>query len=125
MVKKCGSDYVYLGLLNGMRRIFCENQAIIPDQKINLLVKVDGALLYKWCSSLQVDGALLYKSANAEFWSVLFCFQKMPPLFFWIYYGNRKPFIVEEFVLEVFTKNRSLQNDNIEFRGVKLGIETL
>ena len=90
MVKKCGSDYVYLGLLNGMRRIFCENQAIIPDQKINLLVKV--------------DGALLYKSANAEFWSVLFCFQKMPPFFFWIYYGNRKPFIVEEFVLEVFTK---------------------
>ena len=39
--------------------------------------------------------------------------------------SNRKPSNVEEIVIEVFTKYRSLQNDNVEFRGVKLGIETL
>ena len=44
-MKKCGGDYVYLGLLNSMGRIFCENQAIISDQKINLIVDLDGVLL--------------------------------------------------------------------------------
>ena len=56
-VKKCGDDYVYLGLLNTVRRILCENQVIIPDQKINTIVNV--------------DDVVLYKSISAQFWSIL------------------------------------------------------
>ena len=44
--QKCGVDYVYHGLLNGIRRISFENQAIIPAQKFNLIVNVGGVLLY-------------------------------------------------------------------------------
>ena len=51
-------------------------------------------------------------------------FQKLPPFIFGIYDGNRNPSNVEEIVVEFFTKHRSLQNDDIEFRGVKMGIET-
>ena len=32
---------------------------------------------------------------------------------------------MKEFALEFFTKHRNLQNDDGEFRGVKLGIEIL
>ena len=50
--QKCGGDYVYHGLLNGIRRISFENQAIIPAQKFNLIVNVGGVLLYKSTSTL-------------------------------------------------------------------------
>ena len=46
-MKKCEGDYVYLGLLNGIKRILSENQAAIHDKKINLIVNVDGVPLYK------------------------------------------------------------------------------
>ena len=46
-MKKCGVNYVHFGLLNSVRRILCENQVIISNQKINLIVNVDGGLLYK------------------------------------------------------------------------------
>ena len=55
--EKLWNDYVYLGLRNSFRRILCENQVIIPVQKINLIVNFD-------C-------VLLYKSTSVQFWSIL------------------------------------------------------
>ena len=108
-IKKCGGDYVYLGLLNGIKRILSENQAAIPDKKINLIVNV--------------DGVLLYKSSGAQFWPILCRFHKLPPFIVAIYYGNKKPSNVEDFVLDFFTEYRNLRNDGVEFGGVKLSIE--
>ena len=108
-MKKCGGDYVYLGLLNGIRRILSENQAAIPDEKINLIVNV--------------DGVPLYKSSGAQFWPILCRFHTLPPSIVAIYYGNKKPSSVEDFVLDFFTEYRNLRNDGVEFGGVKLSIE--
>ena len=85
-MKKCGGDYVYLGLLNGIKRILSENQAAIPDKKINLIVNV--------------DGVPLYKSSSAQFCPILCRFHKLPPFIVAIYYGNKKPSNVEDFVLD-------------------------
>ena len=91
-----------------MKRILCENQVIISDQKINLVV--------------DVDDALLCKSISAQFWSILCYFHKLPSFTVGIYYGNKKWSNVKEFALEFFTKYRNLEIVDIEFRGVKLGI---
>ena len=85
-MKKCGGDYVYLGLLNGIKRILSENQAAIPDKKINLIVNV--------------DGVPLYKSSSAQFCPILCRFHKLPPFIVAIYCGNKKPSNVEDFVLD-------------------------
>ena len=85
-MKKCEGDYVYLGLLNGIKRILSENQAAIHDKKINLIVNV--------------DGVPLYKSSGAQFWPILCCFHKLPPFIAAIYYGNKKPSNVEDIVLD-------------------------
>ena len=108
-MKKCGGDYVYLGLLNSVKRIVSENQAAIPEQKINLIVNV--------------DGVPLYKSSGAQFWPVLCRFHKSPSFIVAIYYGNKKPYNVEDFILDFFTEYRNLRNEGAEFGGVKLNIE--
>ena len=108
-MKKCGGDYVYLGLLNGIRQILSENQAAIRDEKINLMVNV--------------DSVPLYKSSCAQFWPILCRFHKLPPFIVAIYYGNKKPSNVEDFVLDFFTEYRKSRNDGVEFGGVKLSIE--
>ena len=66
-----------------------------------------------------VDGVFLCKSVSAQFWPIFCRFQKLPPFTVAIYYGNRKSSNVEDFLLEVFTEYINLQNDNIEFRGVR------
>ena len=108
-MKKCGGDYVYLGLLNGIKRILSENQEAIPDKKMNLIV--------------DVDGVPLYKSSGAQFWPILCRFYKLPPFIVAIYYDNKKPSNVKDFVLDFFTEYRNLQNDGVEYGGVKLRIE--
>ena len=108
-MKKCGSDHVYLGLLNGINWILSENQAAIPDEKINLIVNV--------------DGVPLYKSSGDQFWPILCRFHKLPTFIIAIDYGNKKPSNVEDFVLDFFKKYWNLQNDGVEFQGVKLSIE--
>ena len=95
-------------MLNSVKRILSENQAIISDQKINLVVDVDGVFLCKLIS--------------AQFWSILCCFHKLPSAIVGTYYGNKKRSNVKEFVLEFLTKYRNLQNVDIEFREVKLCI---
>ena len=108
-IKTCGGDYVYLGLLIGIRRILSENQAAIPDEKINLI--------------LNIDGVPLYKSIGAELWPILCRFHKLPPFIVAIYYGNKKSSNVEDFVLDFFTEYRNLRNDGVRFGEVKLSIE--
>ena len=84
---------------------------IISDQKINLIVNV--------------DGVVQYKSISTQSWSILCCFHKLSSFILGIYYGNKKSSNLEEFVLEFFTKYRNSQNKNIEFRGVRLDIKIL
>ena len=60
-----GGDYIYLGLLNRIRRILSENQAAIPVKIINLIVNV--------------DGIPLRKSSGAKFWLILCRFHKLLP----------------------------------------------
>ena len=61
--------------------------------------------------------------SGAQFWPILCLFHKLPPFIVAIYYGNKKPSNVEEFVLDFFTEYRNLRNDGVEFVGVKLSIE--
>ena len=81
----------------------------MSDRKISLIVSV--------------DGVLLYKSISVQFWPIICCFHNLSSFIVGIYCGNRKWSNVKEFVLEFFTKYRNLQNDDGEFRGVKVDIE--
>ena len=85
-VKKCGDD-CHFDLLNSVKRILCENQVIISDQKINLVV--------------DVDDVLLCKSISAQFWSIICYFHKLPSFTVGIYYSNKKWSNVKEFALAV------------------------
>ena len=74
---------------------------------------------------LNVDGVVQYKSISTQLWSILRCFHKLSSFIVRIYYGNKKSSNLEEFVLELFTKYRNSQNEDREFRGVRLDIEIL
>ena len=76
-VKKCETIVTLVHqILYSVKRILCENQVIISDQKMNLVV--------------DFDNVLLYKSISAQFWSILHCFHKLPSFIVGIYYGNKK-----------------------------------
>ena len=72
---------------------------------------------------VNVDGVPLWKSSCAQFWPILCRFHKLPLFIVAIYYGNKKPSNVKDFVLDFFTEYRNLENDGVEFGGVNLSIE--
>ena len=72
---------------------------------------------------VNVDGVPLCKSSGAQFWPILCRFYQLPPFIDAIYYGNKKPSNVKDFVLDFFTEYRNLRNDGVEYGGVKLNIE--
>ena len=89
-----------------MKRILCENQVIISDQKMNLVV--------------DFDSVFLYKSISAQFWLILHCFHKLPSFIAGIYYGNKKWSSVKEFALEFFTKYRNFTKFSYRVQGSKI-----
>ena len=75
---KCGKDYIYLGISNGISRVFASNPYLQLDSNtIDLVVNVDGVPLYKY-SSTQIWPAISKFSNNPTFILSLFCGTEIP-----------------------------------------------
>ena len=71
--KKCGGDYVYLGIVSGILR-----QGIdIFSKEISLVVNV--------------DGLPLFKSSNSQVWPILGKVNGSDPFIIALFYGQKKP----------------------------------
>ena len=83
---KCGGDYAYLGLENGIKRILNEQPDLdLPQNHIDLTVNV--------------NGLPVFKSSGSQIWPILCCLHKTTkPFVVALYYGQSKPSNLEEFL---------------------------
>ena len=76
--KKCGGDFLYLGIANGILRTLEANPShVIECNTISL--------------NVNVDGLPLFKSSNIQVWPILCMFGKLPPFIVAIFVGSGKP----------------------------------
>ena len=84
---KCGGDYIYLGISNGISRVFASNPYLQMDSNtIDLVVNV--------------DGVPLYKSSSTQIWPAICKFSNYPPFIFSLFCGTKIPDDSEEFLRE-------------------------
>ena len=82
---KCGGDNIYLGISNGISRVFASNPYLQMDSAIVDLV-------------VNVDGAPLHKSSSTQIWPIICKFANYPPFIISLFCGTKKPDDSEEFL---------------------------
>ena len=73
---------------------------------------------------VNVNDVPLYKRSRAQLWPILSRFYKLLSFIVLIYYSNKKPSSIEDFLFDFLTEYRNLRDNGIEFGGVKLSIES-
>ena len=74
---KCGGDYIYLGISNGISIVFISNLYLQMDSNAMDLV-------------VNVDGVPLYKSSNTQIWPIICKFANYPPFIVSLFCGSKK-----------------------------------
>ena len=84
---KCGGDYIYLGISNGISRVFASNPYLQMDSNtIDLVVKV--------------DGVPPHKSSSTHIWLIICKFANYLPFVVSLFCGSKKTDDLEEFLRE-------------------------
>ena len=104
--RKCGGKYVYLGISNGISRTLAAMQhSRFESDKISLMVKV--------------DGLLLFKSSGTQVRLILCMFNKVTPFIVAIFVGDKMPNNNGDFLndflheYELLLKNGFQHNDKV------------
>ena len=79
---KCGGDYVYLGISNGIKSVLNENYST------NELLQL----------SLNIDEVPLFHSLSEQLWPILGSFKNSDIFIFALFYEKHKPDNVEEYL---------------------------
>ena len=108
--KKCGGEYIYLGLSNGISQTFRENLLLpVENNIISLLVNI--------------DGVPLHKSSNSQFWPILCQFSKFTPFIVAIFYRSQKPTNLNDFLYDFLIEFANLKACGYDKDGVNLLVE--
>ena len=107
--KKCGGDYIYLGIVRGIARTIKANPQHKVGNKISLVVNV--------------DGVPLYKSSQVQAWPILCMFDKISPFIVAVFVGNSKPSNLEDFLHDFVAEYEILSEDGFEHNGRILEVE--
>ena len=82
---KCGGDYIYIGISNGISRVFASNPYLQMDSNtIDLVVNV--------------DEVPLHKSSSTQIWPIICKFINYPAFIVSFFCGSKKPDDSEEFL---------------------------
>ena len=98
VLKKCGGDYVYIGLQKGIAEEFRKGHFISQ-------VKID----------FGVDGIPIFKSRKSELWPILARFSSGDPFLVCCYYGRGKPNSPEEFLEDLLVELGNIIGIDLEY----------
>ena len=102
--KKCGGDYIYLGIARGITRTLNANaQHNFENDTISLVVNV--------------DGVPLYKSSSVQAWPLLCMFGKTSPFIVAVFVGNSKPSNLGDFLHDFIVEYEMLSENGFEHDG--------
>lgn len=99
-IKKCGGNYLYLGLETGLLKVVSEN--------LDHFKNVHEILL-----SINIDGLPLFKSSGIQLWPILCSMKKFEPFVVAVYCSDSKPTSVDEYLYDFLSEFTDLQHNGI------------
>ena len=109
-VKKCGGDYIYLGIVRGLNRVLATKQNyVFRDGVIYMIVNA--------------DGVPLFKSSGVQTWPILCRFDKITPFIVAVFVGDSKPNDSEEFLRDFLNEYHQLSQIGFEYKGHVLTVD--
>ena len=97
---KCGGDYVYFGISNGIKSVLNENNST------NELLEL----------SMNIDGVFLFHSSSEQLWPILGSLENSDIFIIALFYGKHKPDNVEEYLYDFIQKWNELVVDGIFYQ---------
>lgn len=101
-IKKCGGDYLYLGLESGLLKIISQNLDHFKRNEDIML-------------SINVDGVPLFKSSGIQLWPILCSVRQFEPFVVAVFCGDAKPNSIQEYLSDFLSELTNLQQDGIHF----------
>ena len=97
---KCGGKFAYFGIENGILRILAQHPSYVANKETIWL-------------NFNIDGVPLFKSSSAQFWPILCYFGNFQPFVVALFYGEKKPFPLNEYINEFVTELEDLKRNGI------------
>ena len=110
-IKKCGGEYVYFGLFNGILKVF--NGA--PDTKNTKTIRL----------SINIDGIPLFKSSSTQLWPILCSFDGLDIFTIAIFCGIGKPDSLDDYLEDFIKEYKELNENGIIIDDQKRAVEIL
>ena len=102
--RKCGGDYCYLGLRNGLVNCLQTVATSFTDSVIHLKVNI--------------DGIPLYESNASSLWPIVCSFALFAPFAVCLFYGEQKPDPVELYLAEFLAEFSELYTNGFMYDGI-------
>jgi hypothetical protein len=100
---KCGGTYAYFGLEAALTKVLSSAK----EEHVKDLVQIE--LL------VNVDGVPVFKSSGTQFWPILCCFKDFNPFLVALFYGDRKPSSVDDFLQDFLREYSEISRTGIVF----------
>ena len=97
---KCGGDYAYFGISNGIKSVLNEKNST------NELLEL----------SINIDGVPLFHSSSEQLWPILGSFKNSDIFIIALFYGKHKPDNVEEYLYDFIQEWNELAVDGIFYQ---------
>ena len=108
-IEKCGGQYTYFGLEEGIKRISSYCGLVFNNNDIILL-------------NINVDGVPLFKSSNLQLWPILCSFLDFEPFIVALYCGVSKPSSVQGYLGDFLQEYTTLKQQVITYDSKTLKI---
>ena len=107
-LKKCGGDYIYIGIEKGIR---CKIAHGYSENVINL--------------KFNIDGIPLFKSSSIQLWPILASFGEFEPFLVCLFCGTSKPNCLEEFLHDFLEELIILQEDGVKVNDLHYNVNII
>ncbi|CAC5397911.1 unnamed protein product [Mytilus coruscus] len=101
--KKCGGQYIYYGIKNGLIKILDGLSPCTLNNLQNIYLNIN------------IDGIPLFKSSGKQFWPILCSFEKFSPFIISLYLGNSKPRSLHEFLDDFLSELEEIIRQGVSF----------
>lgn len=100
--KRLGGDFCYFGIQNSLK----SSKVLNPDH-VQLKMMVN------------IDGLPLSKSSSSAFWPILMSVNGCSPLIVALFYGDKKPNDIHEYLSDFITEYKELESHGFQHEGVR------
>lgn len=112
IVNICGGSFKYFGLETCLLEFLQSNPTYVPPDNTLLLC-------------LNVDGLPLYKSSSDQLWPLLCQISQECPFIIALYYGNKKPDSINDYLAEFIEEYLRLNQQGLGYNGNRYNVKLL